>query len=295
MKNIIVTGANGQLGNEIRELAPHFQAYQFHFTDYQELDITDAAAVKSEFDRLQPTFVINCAAYTAVDKAEEEVEKSYAINAAAVLTLADCCFQFNSQLIHVSSDYVYHNGLNRPLLETDPTLPKGVYAASKLRGDMGAMAANRNTIIIRTSWVYSSFGNNFLKTMLRLGRERDQLGIVYDQIGVPTSAKDIAHVILQILQKVASEGPKFGGVYNFAPQGVTCWYDYAKSIFELEDITCQVSSIPSKAYPTPAQRPTYSVLDCTKIKETFDIDIPYWKDSVKDCLQVLKQQAVVVN
>lgn len=295
MKNIIVTGANGQLGNEIRELAPNFQAYQFHFTDYQELDITDAAAVKAEFEKLQPVFVINCAAYTAVDKAEEEKEKSYAINSTAVVTLADCCRYSNSQLIHVSSDYVYHNGLNRPLLETDPTLPKGVYAASKLRGDMGALAADPSTIIIRTSWVYSSFGHNFLKTMLRLGNERDQLGIVYDQIGVPTSAKDIAQTILSILQKVESEGQQFGGVYNFAPQGVTCWYDFAKTIFEIENITCQVTSIPSKAYPTPAQRPTYSVLDCTKIKETFGIDIPYWKDSVRDCLQVLNQQAVVMN
>lgn len=295
MKNIIVTGANGQLGNEIRVLAPLFQEYQFHFTDYQELDITDAAAVKMEFQKLQPAFVINCAAYTAVDKAEEERAKSYAINAGAVLTLADCCRNFKCQFIHVSSDYVYHNGLNRPLVETDPTLPKGVYAASKLRGDMGAMAANPTTIIIRTSWVYSSFGNNFLKTMLRLGRERDQLGIVYDQIGVPTSAKDIAQAILTILQKVEVEGQQFGGVYNFAPQGVTCWYDYAKTIFDLENITCTVNSIPSKAYPTPAQRPTYSVLDCTKIKETFGIEIPYWKDSVRDCLQVLKKETVSLN
>lgn len=295
MKNIIVTGANGQLGNEIRELAPFFQDYQFHFSGSQELDITDAAAVKSEFDRIQPVFVINCAAYTAVDKAEEEIKKSYAVNAEAVLTLADCCRHFNAQLIHVSSDYVYHNGLNRPLLETDPTIPKGVYAASKLRGDMGAMAANPNTIIIRTSWVYSSFGNNFLKTMLRLGREREQLGIVYDQIGAPTSAKDIAKAILKILQKVEVEGQKFGGVYNFAPQGITCWYDYAKTIFELENITCQVNSIPSKAYPTPAQRPTYSVMDCTKIKETFGIEIPYWKDSVRECLHALKEQTVVMN
>lgn len=294
MKNILVTGANGQLGNEIRALAPHYSAYQFHFTGSEELDITDEDAVKGFFEEVQPVFVINCAAYTAVDKAEEEKGKAYAVNARAVLTLASCCRNTKSQLIHVSSDYVYHNSLNRPLLETDPTLPKGVYAVSKLRGDMGALAADPNSIIIRTSWVYSSFGNNFLKTMIRLGKERDQLGIVYDQIGTPTSAKDIATTIFSIIQKVEEEGPQFGGIYNFAPQGVTCWYDYAKTIFDLEGISCNVKSIPSKAYPTPAQRPTYSVLDCTKIKDTFGIEIPYWKDSVADCLQELKQQKVAV-
>jgi len=290
MKNIIVTGANGQLGNEIRELASSLKGYQFHFTDYQELDITDAAAVEASFKALQPVFVINCAAYTAVDKAEEDQEKAYAINAEAVHTIATCCRRYNCQLIHISSDYVYHNGLNRPLLESDPTLPKGVYAASKLRGDMVALAADPSTIIVRTSWVYSSFGHNFIKTMIRLGNERDQLGIVYDQIGVPTSAKDIALAIISIMKKVEKEGQQFGGVYNFAPQGVTCWYDFAKTIFEIEGIDCNVNSIPSKAYPTPAKRPTYSVLDCTKIKETFGLEIPYWKDSVRSCLRVLKEQ-----
>jgi len=290
MKKIIIAGANGQVGKDLQVLAKSAKQYECLFFDSKSLDITDEKAVAAAFNKHKPTYLINCAAYTAVDTAETNQERAYEVNAKAVANMAVNCIAADCQFIHISSDYVYHNGLDRPLLETDATTPKGVYADSKLKGDIAAMEINPATIILRTSWVYSSFGNNFLKTMMRLGKERDQLGIVYDQIGAPTYARDIAAAILTIIDKVESTGLSYGGVYNFAPQGITCWYDYAKTIFELEDIDCTVNSILSKAYPTPAQRPTYSVLNCDKIKDTFDLDIPYWKDSVKACLKVLKTQ-----
>ena len=295
MKSIIIIGSDGQLGNELRVLLNKENAYSLHFFDVSSLDITDHTAVAQTMQQIKPDFLINAAAYTAVDKAEEDVEKAYAVNAEAVKHLASLCSKQVCQFIHVSSDYVYHNGLDRPLLETDPTTPKGVYAASKLKGDEYALAQDPSSIILRTSWVYSSFGNNFLKTMIRLGNSRDQLGIVFDQIGVPTYARDIAQTIYTILKKVEKEGSKFGGIYNYAPQGVSCWYDFAKTIFELKNIECKVNSIPSEAYPTPAKRPTYSVLNCQKIRETFDLEIPYWKDSVQACLQVLKEQEILVG
>jgi len=294
MKKIIITGANGQLGRDLQEIVKSTKQYDCVFFDSTSLNITDEEAVAAAFKKHSPVYLINCAAYTAVDKAESDQEKAYEVNAKAVANMAAICLATNCQFVHISSDYVYHNGLDRPLLETDPTTPKGVYADSKLKGDIAAMEINSATIILRTSWVYSSFGNNFLKTMKRLGKERDQLGIVYDQIGAPTYARDIADTIFKIVEKIENTGLSYGGVYNFAPQGITCWYDYAKTIFELENIDCNVKSILSKAYPTPAQRPTYSVLNCDKIKETFGIEIPYWKDSVKACLKALKEQEQVV-
>lgn len=289
MKHILVTGANGQVGTELQTLAKQLQdVFTFHFTDVADLDITNQENIKQVFGKIQPAYVINCAAYTAVDKAETDKELCFKINTQAAEYLAEACKAINARFFHISSDYVYHNELNRPLLETDPTTPKGVYAATKLQGDLQALAANEDTIILRTSWVYSSFGHNFVKTMIRLGTERDSLGIVYDQIGAPAYARDIAATILSIIGKIEAKETAPGGVYNYVPQGVTCWYDFAKTIFELEGIECTVNSILSKAYPTPAARPTYSVLNCDKIKETFDITIPYWKDSLKACLQELK-------
>ncbi len=290
MKHILVTGANGQVGMELQTLAKQLQdTFLFHFTDVAELDITNQENITQVFEEVKPSYVINCAAYTAVDKAEEDKELCFKINTQAAEYLANACKAINARFFHISSDYVYHNGLNRPLLETDPTTPKGVYAATKLQGDLQALAANEDTIILRTSWVYSSFGHNFVKTMIRLGTERDTLGVVYDQIGVPTYARDIAATILEIIGKIEGQENAPGGVYNFAPQGVSCWFDFAKTIFELEGIECTVNSILSKAYPTPAARPTYSVLNCDKITDTFDINIPYWKDSLKACLQEIKQ------
>ena len=294
MKKILVTGGDGQLGSELKVLANTEKNYQFFFSDIADLDITDDKAIAATFEKYQPDYVINCAAYTAVDKAETNEALADSINRQAVRYLAATCVVNNCQLIHVSSDYVYHNDINRPLVETDPTSPKGVYAKTKLEGDLQSLEVSPATIILRTSWVYSSFGHNFVKTMLRLGKERDQLGVVYDQIGVPTYAKDIAEAILAIIDKTTQSDATYGGVYHFAPQGVTCWYDFAKAIFEIEGIDCKVNAILSKAYPTPAQRPTYSVLNCDKIKTTFDLKIPYWKDSVKACLAVLKEEEALI-
>lgn len=286
--NILVTGANGQVGSELQFLAKQFPDFKFHLTDVAELNITDEAAINQLFTELKPDYCINCAAYTAVDKAETDKEKASLINEIAVKYLAKACKKQETTFLHISSDYVYHNRVNRPLRETDKPAPKGVYAATKLAGDIVALAENPNTIVIRTSWVYSSFGHNFVKTMLRLGKERDKLTVVYDQIGAPTYARDIAAAMLHIIEKIEGGKINFSGIYHFAPAGVTCWYDFAKAIFELEKIDCKVTAIPTSAYPTPAKRPHYSVLNCAKIQNTFDLTIPYWKDSLEACLVLLK-------
>jgi len=286
--DILVTGANGQVGSELQFLASQFSSFKFHFTDVAELDITNEKAVNQLFTKIQPKYCINCAAYTAVDRAESDEPKATLINATAVKYLASACKKQATTFLHISSDYVYHNRVNRPLKETDKPSPKGVYAATKLAGDMVALAENPKTIVIRTSWVYSSFGHNFVKTMLRLGKERDKLSVVYDQIGAPTYARDIALMMLNIIEKIEGGKTNFSGIYHFAPAGVTCWYDFAKAIFELENIDCQVTAIPTTAYPTPAKRPHYSVLNCAKLQKTFDAAIPYWKDSLKACLALLK-------
>ncbi len=286
--DILVTGANGQVGSELQFLAKQFPNYKFHFTDVAELDITDETAVNQLFAKIQPKYCINCAAYTAVDKAESDEAKATLINETAVKYLAKACKTQETTFLHISSDYVYHNRVNRPLKETDKPAPKGVYAATKLAGDIVALAENPKTVVIRTSWVYSSFGHNFVKTMLRLGKERDKLTVVYDQIGVPTYARDIAATMMSIIEKIEGGKTNFSGIYHYAPAGVTCWYDFAKAIFEIENIDCKVTPIPTSSYPTPAKRPHYSVLNCTKIQKTFDIAIPYWKDSLKACLVLLK-------
>ncbi|MFK7983052.1 MAG: dTDP-4-dehydrorhamnose reductase, partial [Saprospiraceae bacterium] len=275
--------------SELQFLAKQYPNFEFHFTDVAELDITNEQAVMDFFSKINPAYCINCAAYTAVDKAESDVAKATLINETAVKYLAKACQKNKTTFLHISSDYVYHNRVNRPLKETDKPAPKGVYAATKLAGDIVALAENSNTVVIRTSWVYSSYGHNFVKTMLRLGKERDKLTVVYDQIGAPAYARDIAKAMLEIIVKVENGAKNYSGIYHFAPSGVTCWYDFARAIFELEDIDCDVAPIPTSAYPTPAKRPHYSVLNCDKIKRTFGITIPYWKDSLKACLGILKK------
>jgi len=284
---ILVTGASGQVGSELQFLAKQYPDFEFLFTDVAELDITNEQAITELFAKIQPAYCINCAAYTAVDKAESDIEKATLINETAVKYLAQACEKNNTTFLHISSDYVYHNRVNRPLKERDKPSPKGVYAATKLAGDLIALAENPKTVIIRTSWVYSSYGHNFVKTMLRLGKERDNLSVVYDQIGAPAYARDIAKTMLDIIVKIQNGQTNFRGIYHFAPSGVTCWYDFAKAIFEIENITCEVAAIPTAAYPTPAKRPHYSVLNCDKIKRTFGITIPYWKDSLRACLALL--------
>ncbi len=289
MTSILVTGGNGQVGNELQFLAKNYPDFKFLFTDYQELDITDADAVLQAFKEHQFDFCINCAAYTAVDKAEEDAEKAHAINVTGVENLAAACEAVGAQLLQLSTDYVYHNSQNTPFKENDTTNPQSVYASTKLAGDEAALA--KGGMVIRTSWVYSSFGHNFVKTMLRLGAERDKLTIIFDQIGTPTYARPLADAMLTIMQQATKDSTakaKLSGIYHYSNEGVTSWYDFAMAIFELRNIEVNVLPIETKDYPTPAKRPPFSVLNKGKIKEAFGIEIPYWKESLKDCLEVLE-------
>lgn len=282
---ILVTGANGQLGQELQALAPQFPEFTFTFTDRDTLDITKMEAIEAIFEEKKFQLCINCAAYTAVDKAESEVEIATLINETAVTYLAQVCKTHQAPLFHISSDYVYHNEINRPLLETDVCKAAGVYAQTKLAGEKLALDIHPGTVVIRTSWVYSSFGHNFVKTMLRLGKERDQLNIVYDQVGAPTYARDLAKTILEII--AARQEDQWTGIYNYANAGVTSWYDFALAIFEIRQINCEVHPILSEAYPTAAPRPHFSLLDTAKIKRTFPVRTPHWRQSLEACLNLI--------
>ncbi|HTB99886.1 MAG TPA: dTDP-4-dehydrorhamnose reductase, partial [Ferruginibacter sp.] len=286
---ILVTGANGQVGSEFRVLSKSYSQYNFLFVTKDELPIDDVDAVKKYFDINSIQYCVNCAAYTAVDKAETESEKAFLINADAVGNLAAVCKLHNVQFIHISTDYVFDGTATMPYLESNPVKPLGVYGTSKLKGEQLALEKNPDTIIIRTSWVYSSFGNNFVKTMLRLMKERESISVVNDQQGCPTYAADLANVIMQIINKHrTSDIVHQTSIYNYSNSGVINWYQFAVAIKELTNSKCIVNSIPSSQYPTPAKRPQYSVLDTTKIRETFAITIPTWKDSLIKCLALLK-------
>jgi len=288
-QTILVTGANGQVGSEFRVLSKSYSQYNFLFVTKDELPIDDVDAVKKYFDINSIQYCVNCAAYTAVDKAETESEKAFLINADAVGNLAAVCKLHNVQFIHISTDYVFDGTATMPYLESNPVKPLGVYGTSKLKGEQLALEKNPDTIIIRTSWVYSSFGNNFVKTMLRLMKERESISVVNDQQGCPTYAADLANVIMQIINKHrTSDIVHQTSIYNYSNSGVINWYQFAVAIKELTNSKCIVNSIPSSQYPTPAKRPQYSVLDTTKIRETFAITIPTWKDSLIKCLALLK-------
>lgn len=285
-KRIWVPGAKGQVGSELQALHKNTEA-TFHFTD-MEVDLTDEQAIARTFKKIKPTAVINCAAYTAVDKAEDEVELNQKVNDIAVGYLAKGCKENDCKLIHFSSDYVYHIDKNSPLVESDICMPQGQYAVAKLAGEKKIQEhMPHNFAIIRTSWVYSSFGNNFVKTMIRLGKERDKLTIVNDQIGAPTYARDIAKTSLAILPYLEKDREKYAGVYNYCNSGKTNWNAFAQKIFELEDITCEVSPTTTAAYGAKAPRPLWSVMDTSKITQTFDLTIPSWEDSLRHCLDLL--------
>jgi dTDP-4-dehydrorhamnose reductase len=286
---ILVTGANGQVGSELNYLSSAYP-FEFIFAGSKELDITNNDAVFEFFNKNEISYVINCAAYTAVDKAEGDKENAAAVNVTGVMHLAQACTLRNIPLVHISTDYVYHNSQNTPFLESDKTNPQGVYAATKLEGEEILKKIHPRTMIIRTSWVYSTFGNNFVKTMLRLGVERDQLNIIFDQIGSPTYARDLAKGILDIINMSAKgdvPDTTFNSTYHYSNEGVCSWYDFAKAIFDMKDIECDVQPIVTAQYPTPAKRPHFSLLNKTKIKEAFGLKVPYWRDSLREMLKEL--------
>ncbi len=288
MSNILVTGANGQLGSEINALSGFYPHYTFTFANRNTLDLSNLCKLEDYFDTNTFDVIINCAAYTAVDKAESEEELANAINHRAVSLLAKISKKKNISLIHVSTDYVFDGKNFSPYIETDPTDPQGVYGRTKRDGENAILdVAPKNTLIIRTSWVYSSFGANFVKTMLRLGKERNSLGIIFDQVGTPTYARDLAKAILDILPQINTAIPK---IYHYSNEGCASWYDFAKAIFELSNIQCTLNPITTDQYPTPATRPHYSLLNKAKIKEEFGITIPYWRDSLKECLKELGEE-----
>ncbi len=282
-KTILVTGANGQLGNEMQVISKQYPSYNFLFVAKDELPIDDFEAAQEYFDNHSIDVCVNCAAYTAVDRAETEKEKAFAINGSAVGNLAKLCKQNNALFIHVSTDYVFDGTATSPYKEDSAVNPIGVYGASKLQGEELALQNNPASIIIRTSWVYSSFGNNFVKTMLRLMKERESLNVVNDQQGCPTYASDLAKTIMDIIS-----GTKVHpGIYNFSNHGITTWYQFAVAIKELSKSNCAVNPIPTSQYPTPAKRPAYSVLDTTKICDTFNVIIPGWKESLQKCIALI--------
>ena len=284
--NILITGANGQLGNELRILSESYQRHTYFFTDIDELDITDEKSVFLFIRENNIKMVINAAAYTAVDNAEDNHKQSHAINSIAPRTLARAIQNRGGFMIHISTDYVFDGTKYKPYNENDLTSPASIYGATKLAGEDNVLENCRKSVIIRTSWLYSSFGNNFVKTMIRLGKERDKLGVVIDQIGSPTYAHDLAQVIFDIIEKGFVRG-----IFHFANEGLCSWYDFAVTVHRLAGITgCKVNPILTRDYPTKAKRPLYSVLDKTKIKETYDIEIPHWEESLIKCIEKLKGQ-----
>jgi dTDP-4-dehydrorhamnose reductase len=286
---ILITGAYGQLGNEINCLTAKYPEWQFLFTDVDTLDIANENELEIWFQKNKPGFVINCAAYTAVDKAETDTENAKKINSLAPKLLGKYSQKAEAKFIHISTDYVFDGETFIPYSENDKVNPKSVYGETKLHGEQKCFEGNPDSIVIRTSWLYSTFGNNFVKTMLRLGNERGHLNVVYDQIGTPTYAADLANAILSIIAITEKNPEKFvPGIYHYSNEGVASWYDFAKAIFEISGLNCKVDPVLSDQFPTTAKRPHYSVLNKTKIKNTFGITIPYWRDSLKICGERLK-------
>ena len=281
-KNILITGSNGQLGSEIRVLSEDSK-HRFFFTDVSELDITDKSAVDSFVAENKIDVLVNCAAYTNVDKAEDDIETADRINHLAVKNLAEVCAEKKLKLIHISTDYVFNGTKNTPYVESDPTAPLGIYGRTKLDGENTVINSGCDYLIIRTSWLYSSFGNNFVKTMRRLTAEKGSLKVVFDQVGTPTFAGDLAKAILEIIDFEKIEGNS--GIYHFSNEGVCSWYDFAIEIRDLFGNNCDIQPCHSDEFPSKVTRPNFSVLDKTKIKETFGLKIPHWKTSLKNMIE----------
>jgi len=286
---VLVTGSKGQLGSEIVELSTEYPQFSFFHTDLPQVDLTDKEGLEDFIVANKIEAIINCAAYTAVDKAEKELALAELVNSMAVGNLVAMSEKYQVKLIHISTDYVFDGTSHIPYTENMPVSPLGIYGKTKRAGELEVIHSSSNSILIRTSWLYSAFGNNFVKTMLRLGDERDSLGVIFDQVGTPTYAGDLAKACLDILSKV-NRLDQNSKVYHFSNEGVCSWYDFAKCIMDMGGIDCQVNPIESKDYPTPAARPHYSVLNKSKIKADFGIQIPYWRDSLKDCIVKLGEK-----
>lgn len=286
MKNILVTGANGQLGNEMRVLSAEHKEHNYFFTDVAELDICNEQAVMAFVKEYDIHVIVNCAAYTAVDKAEDNMELCTKLNSDAVGYLAKAAENNQAEFIQISTDYVFDGTNHLPYKESDATCPNSVYGVTKLAGEKNALEYCKKTMIIRTAWLYSTFGNNFVKTMIRLGKERETLGVVFDQMGTPTYARDLARAIFAAIHKGVVPG-----VYHFSDEGVCSWYDFTKAIHRIAGVTtCKVNPLHTDEYPAKAPRPNYSVLDKTKIKNTYGIEIPHWEESLKACMDELNAQ-----
>lgn len=288
---VLITGSNGQLGSEIRDLAADFKELDCVFKGLPDLDICNFEALQTYVKDHNISAVVNCAAYTAVDKAEQEPETARMVNFKGVSNLVAVLETIRGKLIHISTDYVFDGNQQIPYKETDPVSPIGVYGITKREGELAVVNSKIDAIVIRTSWLYSSYGDNFVKTMLRLGNEKQTLGVVVDQIGTPTYAKDLAKICLEILCKnTLDKIGKEGKLYHYSNEGVASWYDFATAVMELGGVNCKVTPIQTKDYPTPSKRPHYSVLSKLKIKKKFHLEIPYWRNSLKNCIEKIKNQ-----
>ncbi len=287
MKRILVTGSNGQLGNEIKRQSRQ-SGQEFIFTGAAELDITNKQQVEEYMGQSKPDFLINCAAYTNVEKAEDDEPSARRINALAPGYLAESCDRYSVKMIQISTDYVFDGTNYRPYNEVDAVNPLSAYGRTKLEGESLVRLALNNSMIIRTSWLYSIFGNNFVKTMIRLGKEKKEVTVVNDQVGTPTNAADLAKLLVLLVSGDGSEKGDFTpGIYHFSNEGVCSWYDFARAIMDFGNIDCKVLPVESKDYPTRAIRPFYSVLNKAKVRNTFGVEVPYWKDSLEKCLKEL--------
>lgn len=283
---ILITGAAGQLGTAFRRIAPTYPQHQFIFLSRAELDITDSAAATAAIRSFGADALVNCAAYTAVDKAETEQELAYAANATAPGILAGACAAAGIRFVHLSTDYVFSGQGTRPYLESDPVDPVNVYGASKQKGEELVLAANTDAVVIRTSWVYAPFASNFVRTMVRLMQNRPEVGVVADQLGAPTNALDLAEAIVALLDS----GKWDGGIYHYSNEGVISWYEFATAIRELGGFSCTINALTTEQYPTPAKRPAYSVMDTRKIVQTFGITLRHWRESLASCMAELQAE-----